>query len=221
MKADSPRPDSHGRRRPLSALYPIIDVDLCRHRGIDPVALAGACLRGGATLLQVRQKSGASGAFLSLVRGIVREGREREATIVVNDRSDIAVMAGAQGVHVGQDDLPVTAVRAVCGGDTWIGVSTHTHAQVDAALRADVDYVAVGPIFSTTTKDTGYAARGLELIQYAAGRGKPVVAIGGITVEGARAVRDAGAAAVAVISDLLAGDDPEARVREYLRALSI
>jgi thiamine-phosphate pyrophosphorylase len=207
--------------RAVSALYPIIDVDLCRHRGIDPGALAGACLRGGATLLQVRQKDGATGAFLSLVRSIVRQGRERDATIVVNDRSDIAAMAGAHGVHVGQEDLPVPAVRAVCGRETCIGVSTHTQTQVDAALQADVDYLAVGPIFSTMTKDTGYTARGLDLVRYAAGRGKPVVAIGGITVDGARAVRDAGAAAVAVISDLLAGDDPETRVREYLRALSI
>lgn len=221
MTADSPRPDNHRRLRALSAIYPIIDVDLCRHRGIDPLGLALACLRGGATVLQVRQKSGPSGAFLTLVRGIVRESSERAATIVVNDRADVALMAGAQGVHVGQEDLPVAIVRAICGAGVRVGISTHTEAQVDAACAEDVDYVAVGPIFGTATKETGYSARGLELVEYAARRGKPVVAIGGITVEGARLVRDAGATAVAVISDLLAGGDPEARVRDYLRALSI
>ena len=221
MKADSPRPDSHSRLRAVSAIYPIIDVDLCRHRGIEPLALAAACLRGGATVLQVRQKSGASGAFLSLVRDIVRLDGRGEAAVIVNDRADIALMAGAQGVHVGQEDLPVATVRAICGGGAGIGISTHTRAQVDAAVEEDVDYVAVGPIFGTATKETGYSARGLELVEYAARRGKPVVAIGGITVEGARVVRDAGATAVAVISDLLASGDPEARVRDYLRALSI
>jgi len=221
VTADSPRPADPRRLRAFSPIYPIIDVDFCRHRGIDPSSLAAACLRGGATLLQVRQKSGGSGAFLALVRDLLRLPDAAEATIVVNDRADIACMAGAPGVHVGQEDLPVAAVRAVCGRDARVGVSTHTEAQVDAAAGAEIDYVAVGPIFGTATKETGYTARGLDLVRYAARQGKPVVAIGGITVEGARVVRDAGATAVAVISDLLAGDDPEARVREYLRALSI
>lgn len=221
MTADSPRRAEPGRLRAFPPIYPIIDVDFCRHRGIDPRALAAACLRGGATLLQVRQKSGGSGAFLALVRDLMHLPDAAEATIVVNDRPDIARMAGAPGVHVGQEDLPVAAVRAVCGPDARVGISTHTQAQVDAAVGEEIDYVAVGPIFGTATKETGYTARGLDLVEYAARQGKPVVAIGGITVEGARVVRDAGATAVAVISDLLAGDDPEGRVREYLRALSI
>lgn len=190
-------------------------------RGMDPAALAEACLRGGARLLQVRQKSGSSGTFLLIVRDILSRSHDYAATIVVNDRPDIARLSGAQGTHVGQDDLPVPAVRMICGADAVIGLSTHTSAQVDAAMEEDVDYVAVGPIFGTATKDTGYTARGLDLVRYAAARGKPIVAIGGITVNGAAAVLEAGATAVAVISDLVVGDDPEARVREYLRVLGI
>ena len=221
MTADSPRQDRRGRLPAVSPIYPIIDVDLCRVRGVDPAAFADACLRGGATLLQVRRKGGGSGGFLSLVRDIVERARPWQAAVIVNDRADIARMAGAQGVHVGQEDLPVPAVRAVCGPEAIVGLSTHTEAQVDAAVDEEVDYLAVGPIFATATKDTGYTARGLDLVGYAARRGKPVVAIGGITVEGARRAREAGATAVAVISDLLAGNDHEARIREYLRALSI
>jgi thiamine-phosphate pyrophosphorylase len=202
--------------RTVSPIYPIIDVDLCRHRGVDPPSFADACLRGGATLLQIRQKSGGSGAFLALVREIVARGRDCQATIIVNDRADLARMGGAGGVHVGQDDLPVSAVRRLCGEQAVVGLSTHTPAQVDEAIEQGVDYVAVGPIFSTATKDTGYTARGLELVRYAVDRGTPVVAIGGIRIENAREVIAAGAMAVAVISDLLLDADPETRVRQYL-----
>jgi thiamine-phosphate pyrophosphorylase len=138
--------------------------------------------------------------------------------VIVNDRADIARMARAAGVHVGQDDLPPDAVRDVLGGGV-IGLSTHDPQQVDEALRTAADYVAVGPVFGTATKDTGYSARGLELVGRAAGRGKPVVAIGGITLARAPEVIGAGAGSVAVITDLLSGGDPESRVREYIRAL--
>ena len=202
--------------RTVSPIYPIIDVDLCRHRGVDPPSFADACLRGGATLLQIRQKSGGSGAFLALVREIVARGRDWQATVIVNDRADLARMGGAGGVHVGQEDVPVAAVRRLCGEQAVVGLSTHTPTQVDEAIEQGVDYVAVGPIFSTATKDTGYTARGLELVRYAVDRGTPVVAIGGIRIENAREVIAAGAMAVAVISDLLLDADPETRVRQYL-----
>jgi thiamine-phosphate pyrophosphorylase len=138
--------------------------------------------------------------------------------VIVNDRADIARMADANGVHVGQEDLEVEAARAVVGEHAIVGLSTHTREQVDAALSTSASYVAVGPIFTTATKDTGYDARGLDLVAYAAGRGKPIVAIGGITLERAPDVIAAGAAAVAVISDLLT-DDIERRVRAFVSAL--
>jgi thiamine-phosphate pyrophosphorylase len=130
-------------------------------------------------------------------------------------------MAGASGAHVGQDDLPVPAARALLGVDAILGCSTHTIEQIEAAAASPATYVAIGPVFGTRSKETGYNAVGLSLVAEAAGRaaGKPIVAIGGITLETAPAVIEAGASCVAVISDLLAGD-PSARVQAYLSALA-
>jgi thiamine-phosphate pyrophosphorylase len=206
-------------RRVLPSFYPVVDTAVCAARSMDPAALAAACLRGGARLIQLRHKSAGSAAFLSLARTFAALAAAHDAWLVVNDRADIARLAGAAGVHVGQQDLPVAAVRRLLGEDAIIGLSTHGPAQVDEALGLAVTYVAVGPIFGTTTKETGYEARGLSLIEYAAGRGKPVVAIGGLTLDRVRATIAAGASAVAVIGDLFEGGDPEARTREYLAEL--
>jgi thiamine-phosphate pyrophosphorylase len=199
-------------------LYPIVDTGVCRARGLDPRILAAALFQGGARVLQLRVKDGASARFLDLASDIVAAAGPFGAAVIVNDRADIARMAGAAGVHVGQDDLTPDAVRHVIGTGI-VGVSTHDRQQLDAALASDADYVAVGPVFSTATKDTGYTARGIEMVAGAAGRGKPVVAIGGIDLARAPEVIAAGASAVAVITDLLTGGDAEARVREYIRAL--
>jgi thiamine-phosphate pyrophosphorylase len=131
-------------------------------------------------------------------------------------------MSKADGVHVGQEDMPVADVRAIVGSSAIVGLSTHTHEQIDRALETDASYVAVGPIFGTTTKATGYEARGLDLVAGAAGRGKPIVAIGGITLANAASVMSAGAAAVAVITDLLPSGDLDEiarRVRAFVSAL--
>jgi len=144
----------------------------------------------------------------------------------VNDRADIAVLAAAAGVHVGQEDLGPAEVRRAFPALRLVGLSTHTPVQIDQAVGQPIDYLAVGPVFPTGTKDTGYAEVGLELVaraREAAGaggrQGRPVVAIGGITLERAPSVIEAGAAAVAVVSDLLTGDDPAARVKAYLSVL--
>ena len=218
MTANSLRQASADRGS-LPPLYPIIDIDLCRMRGRDPRSLAAALADGGARLVQVRQKSPGSGEFLTLSRDLVTTAHAAGMRVIVNDRADIAVMAGADGVHVGQDDLPVPAVRRIAGPAAIIGLSTHTSSQVDDAFAMDVDYVAVGPIFRTATKETGYEARGLDLVRHAARRGRPVVAIGGITLANAASVLDAGATSVAVISDLLGSPDPSDRVRRYLAQL--
>jgi thiamine-phosphate pyrophosphorylase len=139
--------------------------------------------------------------------------------VIVNDRADLARLAGAAGVHVGQDDLGPADVRRLLGRDAIVGVSTHDERQIDAALTTTATYLAVGPVFATATKDTGYTARGLDLVRRAAGRGMPVVAIGGITLATAPEVLRAGATAVAVITDVLTCGDPAARTREYLAAL--
>ena len=186
---------------------------------MEPLALANACVSGGARMIQLRQKAGSSAAFLDLADSLVRLARPVGATIIINDRADIARLSGAGGVHVGQADLEPSDARRVVGVSAVVGVSTHDAAQIESALKTDATYIAVGPIFGTTTKDTGYTARGLELLSRAAGRGKPVVAIGGITLDRVPELLGAGAAGVAVISDLLVGDDPEARTREFIARL--
>jgi thiamine-phosphate pyrophosphorylase len=202
-------------------LYPIVDPAVCAAHGVEPLDLAGHCLRGGARLLQLRVKTGGSAAFLDLARRMRELADSFGARLVVNDRADIAAMAGAAGVHVGQDDLPVAVVRGILrDAGALVGVSTHTPQQVDAAVGDAPGYIAVGPIFGTATKDTGYPARGLDLIRYAAAATAiPVVAIGGLTLDNAASAREAGASSIAVISDLFAGGDPEARVRAYLARL--
>jgi thiamine-phosphate pyrophosphorylase len=201
-------------------LYPIIDVELCRARGLDPAALAQAYLSGGARILQLRHKVGSSAAFLELADSLVSLARPAGAIVIINDRADIARLSGADGVHVGQDDLSPADVRKVAGTTVVVGLSTHDARQIETALGTDATYIAVGPIYGTTTKETGYSARGLDLLGHAAGRGKPVVAIGGITIDRVPALIGAGATGVAVISDLLVGNHPEARTREFIARLS-
>ena len=216
------KPDKRGRPDGwLPTLYPIVDVDLCAMRGLDPLAVANACLDGGARLLQVRQKgnAGGAGALLALIRDVVAAARRFDAMVIVNDRADLALLAHASGVHVGQQDLPAPAVRAIVGAEMVVGISTHTSEQIDEALDGPADYVAVGPVFGTITKDTGYPPRGLDMVRLASGRGKPVVAIGGVTVENAASVIAAGATSVAIISDLLSDAGPAVRVRQYLESL--
>jgi len=204
----------------IPPLYPLVDVDLCRVRGLDPLTVLAAFLEGGARFIQLRDKDASSGARLRLADAAVALTRAAGARLIVNDRADLARMAGADGVHVGQDDLPVDAVRRLAGADAIVGVSTHDSSQLAAAARTSADYLAVGPVYGTATKDTGYSARGLDLVREAARTGKPVVAIGGITIERAAEVMAAGAASLAVISDLLTGGDPAARVRAFLDCLS-
>jgi thiamine-phosphate pyrophosphorylase len=208
---------------PIPALNAIVDVDAATRAGWQPVDLAQAFLNGGARFLQLRAKSIGSGLMLDTAAAIVERARACGAIVIVNDRADIARLANADGVHIGQDDLPPVAVRALVGPSAIVGLSTHTVGQVVRAVGEPVGYVAIGPVFATATKATGYDRVGLEMVRaavaHAAPRRLPLVAIGGITLETAASVLDAGAASVAVISDLLAGGDPERRTREFLRAL--
>ena len=205
-------------------LYAILDTGLALERGHDPVDLARRFLEGGARLLQLRAKQASSTQFLGWADAVCALAREAGARVIVNDRADIALMSGAHGVHVGQDDLPPAAVRRVAAGRPLeIGLSTHTAAQIAAAAKEAVDYIAIGPVFGTGTKDTGYGAVGLSMIEAAVREsgGRPVVAIGGITLDTAPSVLQAGASSVAVIADLLAAGDPTARVAAYLRVLRV
>ena len=205
----------------MERLQAIVDVEVSQRAGWAPADLAFAFLDGGARFLQVRAKQLPSGPFLELCDAVVGRAAGYAATVIVNDRVDLARLSGAAGVHVGQEDLAPAPARAQLGPDAVVGYSTHAIAQVEDALREPVTYVAVGPMFGTRTKETGYDAVGLALVSAAAARAGtvPIVAIGGITLETAPSVIAAGASCVAIISDLLTGNDPAARVRRYLEAL--
>ena len=174
-------------------------------------------------MLQLRAKALPSGRFLDLAERLTVLAAPYGAAVIVNDRVDLALLSGATGVHVGQEDLAPNDARRLLGPDAVVGYSTHTIGQVEGALLEPVTYVAVGPIFGTRTKETGYDPVGLDLVGQAArlARGRPVVAIGGITLETAPEVLAAGASAVAVIGDLLAGGDPQARMAAYARVLGL
>ena len=205
----------------LPRLQAILDVDAAGAAGWAVRDLLAAFLDGGAQCIQLRAKQLASEPLLELCELAVREAAPYRAAVIVNDRADLAALSGAAGVHVGQDDLAPAAARALVGADAIVGYSTHTVEQIREAVNEPVSYIAVGPIFGTRSKDTGYEAVGLDRVTAAAriaGR-IPIVAIGGITLETAPAVLAAGAASVAVIGDLLVGSDPAGRVAAYRRIL--
>jgi len=200
-------------------------VEASRAAGWQPIDVVRACLAGGARFVQLRAKPLGSAAFLELAAAAAALTHDAGGQLIVNDRADVAALAGADGVHVGQDDLAPADVRRLVGGERIVGLSTHTAAQLERAVDEPVSYVAIGPVFGSVTKDTSYDAVGLAMVRTAAAiaarRGLPVVAIGGITLERAPSVLAAGAASVAVIGDLVAGGDPERRVREYVRTLGV
>jgi thiamine-phosphate pyrophosphorylase len=203
----------------ISRLYAVLDADAAARAGWTLTDLARAYIDGGARLLQVRAKNASGRAFLEMASAIVTLAEGAGATVIVNDRADIARLARAAGVHVGQDDLSPRAARAIMGGAALVGLSTHTDAQLERAVTEPISYAAIGPVFTTATKATGYGAVGLEMVRRAARVGPEIVAIGGITRDNARSVIEAGARSVAVITDLLSTGDPERRVREFLGSL--
>jgi thiamine-phosphate pyrophosphorylase len=208
----------------LPPLYAICDADVSERFGWTLVDVAAACLDGGARVLQIRAKRASSRWLIDATEAVVGRAEGAGALIIVNDRADIARLAGAGGVHLGQDDLRPADARPIVGAASCIGLSTHTPAQIAGAALEPIDYLAVGPVFETATKATGHDAVGLLRVSAAsaaaAGRQLPLVAIGGITLDRAADVLRAGAQAVAVISDLLTTGDPRARVRAYLDRLS-
>jgi thiamine-phosphate pyrophosphorylase len=211
----------------IPPLYAILDLDSVTERGWDPADVCLAWLSAGVRLIQLRAKRLASGPFLELADEVVDLCRDSGAQLIINDRADIAAMAGASGVHLGQDDLAPTDARLALGGAGIIGLSTHDQSQVVSASREPVQYLALGPIYTTATKDTGYNALGLDALRDAtvvtAAAGLPLVAIGGLTLDRAGEVREAGADSLAVITDLLQAPDlagVETRARAWLSRLT-
>lgn len=199
-------------------LYAIIDPTLLT---ISELELAEALAGSGVELIQYRHKTASSRHYFEMSRQLSNALAPRGVRLIVNDRPDIALLAGAGGVHVGQDDLGVEDARAICGGlggkGRWVGVSTHSLEQVAAADRTSADYIAIGPIFQTATKKNPDPVVGTELLRKARQMTKkPLVAIGGITLEHAVEVYRAGADSLAVIRDLICAPNPAVRAREYL-----
>jgi len=224
----------------LPRLYCIVDAG-CFAGEQDRTAAVGRFTReliaGGATLIQYRNKSGNAREMISDAREMVRviealHGQRPTTTdqrlppttdhrplFIMNDRADLCLVSGFDGVHVGQDDLSPEAVRKIVGNQLWTGVSTHNPEQLAVADKTSANYVAVGPVYSTSSKQNPDPVIGLDGVRRARElTRKPLVAIGGITRQNCRAVLDAGADSVAVISDLL--KDPRKVVQEFLRLLS-
>ncbi len=199
----------------LPRLYAILDLDLARRRSLDPETLCGEWLTAGVRLVQLRGKTSPTRELLSLSERLAIRTRDARALFVVNDRLDVALLAGANGVHVGQQDLTPSAVRRACAGlsgpvPLMIGHSTHNDEQLRAGLDEPADYLAIGPVFATTTKAEPDPVVGLEGVRRAArvtraGR-VPLVAIGGINESNARDVIEAGADVVAIAGDLTTSD---------------
>jgi thiamine-phosphate pyrophosphorylase len=204
-------------RLALPALYVILDAALLPN---DPVEFEKRLMEAGARLFQYRNKTAPAREVLQASQALGVTARQEGSSFVVNDRPDIARLAGANGVHLGQDDLDVAGARAIVGSHAIVGISTHNLEQFKAAADTDADYIAVGPVFETRSKEKPDPVVGLELIREARElTSKPIVAIGGITLERAAEVIAAGADSVAVISDILAAKNPAARVKQYLEIL--
>jgi thiamine-phosphate pyrophosphorylase len=178
-----------------------------------------AALRGGVDIVQLRMKASSDAEIVTVARRFARACAAHDVLFILNDRPDLVAAAGADGVHVGQDDTPTAQARTIVGPERLVGLSTHSPAQIDAAARGDgcgsgVDYIGVGPVHETPTKP-GRPAVGLELVRYAAGHAAvPFFAIGGIDPGNLAGVRAAGARRVAIVRALTEAADPERAARE-------
>jgi thiamine-phosphate pyrophosphorylase len=206
----------------LPKFYPILDTGAALARGLDPVQVAEEILDGGARILQFRHKAFLSRQAFAWLEEIAGLARRAGVTFVVNDRADLAKLFGA-GLHLGQDDMLPSIARRIVGPDTVVGYSTHNESQLKIAMDEPADYLALGPIFGTATKENPDAMVGVDELRrlrpIAANR--PLAAIGGITRTNALDVLAAGADSVAIIADLFPEDgNIRARTAEWLRLLS-
>jgi thiamine-phosphate pyrophosphorylase len=201
----------------LPPLYVILDAALLTSSELD---VARKLSDAGVRLFQYRNKRGSSRELLQASSALAAELAQRGALLFVNDRPDVAFLSGASGVHVGQKDLPVAESRTVLGQGKFLGISTHNLRQFRAAAETDADYVALGPVFDTDSKANPDPVVGTAMIREARKlTRKPIVAIGGITLDRAKEVMEAGADSVAVISDILRANDQGKRARQFLNLL--
>jgi len=190
----------------LPKIYPITDTSLS---GISHARQVGKLSEGGAEFIQIREKNASSNEFYESAKEAVEIAREKNVKIIINDRVDIAVYVKADGVHLGQNDLPPENAREILGAKAIIGLSTHTKTQAIEALHLPIDYIAIGPVFATKTKEDPDETVGLKTIRNIrkAIGDFPLVAIGGITIDNFTDVLEAGADSIALISSLLLPPD--------------
>ncbi len=201
----------------LPRLYVILDASLS---SLEETACAELLAGCGVHLVQYRNKRAPARELVTGARRLAEFFRPRGITFLVNDRPDVALLAGATGVHVGQEDLEVEEARKILGLEKWVGVSTHNREQIIRAGQSSADYIAVGPVFPTTTKENPDPVVGMELIREARSlTSKPIVAIGGITLERAAEVVAADADSVVVVSDIWGAPDPQRRIGQYQKVL--
>jgi len=205
----------------LPRLYAVVDAAFFS-TSEDLTIFAEELIAGGCTLLQYRNKGGNARVMVEQARELRRRSRAGAPAphlrLIMNDRADLCLAAEFDGVHVGQNDLSPESVRRIIGPDSWLGVSTHNPEQMEEADQTSADYLAIGPVFSTSSKDRPDPVVGLEGVRRArALTRKPLVAIGGITCANAASVIEAGADSVAVISDLLR--EPRKSAEEFFRIL--
>lgn len=203
----TPRPKGAGR------LYAVIDLSIIPPEGAGEAARE--IIAGGAVVIQLRAKGAPSGVMLSAAKSVRAAGPD--AIFIVNDRADIALFSGADGVHLGQDDMPVHAARRMLGKGAVIGVSTHNAAEAARAEDEGADYISFGPVFATKTKQDAQPPKGLAGLTAVRNKVKtPIVAIGGINEENIASVLNAGADACAVISDILYAKDIKAKTASII-----
>jgi len=204
---------------PFSLLYPILDAGSSGFETKTSFCEAMVALgKAGCRLVQLRAKELSAGEFLAWAKAGVATAQRYGVALIVNDRADVALLSGAAGVHIGQDDISVSAVRRVLGNEAVIGLSTHSLEQAKDAEAKAVDYVAIGPVFATKTKSDALAPLGLSVVrEVRRAVQKPLVAIGGITIERARELVGVGVDGVAVISGLKKSDTSlEEQARRWL-----
>jgi thiamine-phosphate pyrophosphorylase len=201
----------------LPRVYVILDAALLN---IPEIECARKLADAGVRLIQYRNKNASARELFEKSRELAAFLNPIGVKFIVNDRADVASLADADGVHVGQDDLGVEQTREVMGGGKWVGVSTHNTGQFRTALETSADYIAVGPIFATGSKMNPDPVVGLKLVRQArAMTDRPIVAIGGITLERAEEVIESGTDSVTVISDILRAENPGERARQYIDLL--
>jgi len=206
----------------LDRLHLCVITDATLVPGRDHVAIAQAALSAGADMIQLRDKTSDLRTLLAQARAVQALCRSSGAVFIVNDRLDLALASDADGVHVGQDDLPVEAARRLLGPGRILGVSTHERNQAEEAQARGADYIGFGPMFRTGTKDTGYTPRGLNMLrEIRAAVSLPILAIGGITLENVVEVIAAGATAPAVISAIVAAPDVAAATAAFRERVAL